>query len=67
MNKERGRSPMQLEQCCAQTEHMLNGTQARLLDLVLINRNSEVTFRRLLDALDTLKTETQWVPECWLD
>ena len=37
-----------------------------LVDLSLINRNVDVTFRRLIDALEALKTETQWVPQDWL-
>jgi len=35
-------------------------------DHTLTNRNAEVTFRRLLDALETLKTQQQWIPVSWL-
>ncbi|CAI2303682.1 unnamed protein product [Caenorhabditis sp. 36 PRJEB53466] len=36
------------------------------IHLTLVNRNIDVTFKRLVDALETLRYETQWVPHSWM-
>ncbi|KAI6178649.1 Guanylate kinase domain containing protein [Aphelenchoides besseyi] len=56
----------ELQSTCAQHEQLMKSDYSRLFDLVLVNRNHDITFRRLLDALEHLKDEPQWVPIDWL-
>lgn len=60
------RTELQLKNTCDQHEKLTNSSYAKYFDLVLVNRNHDITFRRLLDALESLKNEPQWVPLDWL-
>jgi len=46
--------------CHLLTTHLLSASQ------VLVNRNRDVSLRRLLDSLEALKSEAQWIPLEWL-
>lgn len=35
-------------------------------DLVLVNNDFDVTFRQIVEALEHLTTEHQWVPVNWI-
>ena len=48
------------------SERLLKGEHAKFFDLVLVNRNRDVTLRRLADSLERLKHEPQWVPRDWI-
>jgi hypothetical protein len=56
----------ELKSTCDQNAAIMKSEYARYFDLVLTNRNHDITFRRLLDALEHLKNEPQWVPVDWL-
>ncbi|CAJ0563317.1 unnamed protein product, partial [Mesorhabditis spiculigera] len=43
-----------------------NGPLAEQIHLTLINRNMDVTLRRLIDALEALRNDVQWVPVSWM-
>uniref|UniRef100_A0A915EF48 Guanylate kinase-like domain-containing protein n=1 Tax=Ditylenchus dipsaci TaxID=166011 RepID=A0A915EF48_9BILA len=58
--------PKRLKETCEQSERLLQSDYAKYFHLVLVNRNRDVTLRRLLDALDHLKNESQWIPADWL-
>ncbi|KAK0424270.1 hypothetical protein QR680_008585 [Steinernema hermaphroditum] len=64
--RESSKPEEKIRATCEQSAALLASEHAKRFDLVLVNRNNDVTFRRLLDALDHLKNETQWVPESWL-
>ncbi|TKR93252.1 hypothetical protein L596_007745 [Steinernema carpocapsae] len=77
--REHSKSEDKIRSTSEQSVALLNSEHAKRFDLVLVNRNNDVTFRRcvpsdlqflitfrLIDALDHLKNETQWVPESWL-
>ncbi|CAG0902560.1 unnamed protein product [Cyprideis torosa] len=38
----------------------------KYIDLVLVNEDFDLTFRRLLDAIEGLSTESQWIPVQWI-
>uniref|UniRef100_A0A1I7YRK9 Guanylate kinase-like domain-containing protein n=1 Tax=Steinernema glaseri TaxID=37863 RepID=A0A1I7YRK9_9BILA len=64
--RENSKPEERIRETCEQSTALIRSEHAKRFDLVLVNRNNDVTFRRLLDALDHLKNETQWVPESWL-
>lgn len=69
INKLRGataKTEAQLHTICEQNEQLLHCEYAQYFDLILVNRNHDISFRRLLDSLNTLKQEPQWVPLSWL-
>ncbi|CAI4223192.1 unnamed protein product [Auanema sp. JU1783] len=55
-----------LSQVCAKSDEINNGVHTSQIHLTLTNRNMDVTFKRLTDALDCLRYDTQWVPDCWM-
>lgn len=38
----------------------------KYIDVVVVNEDFDLTFQKLMDALDTLSTESQWVPVQWI-
>ncbi|KAI6241434.1 26S proteasome non-ATPase regulatory subunit 7 [Aphelenchoides fujianensis] len=50
----------ELQSTCEENAKLMQSEYARYFDLVLVNRNHEITFRCLLDALEHLKNEPQW-------
>lgn len=56
----------QLSNVCAESDKIANGPYADQIHLTLMNRNMDVTFKRLTDALELLRYDTQWVPESWM-
>lgn len=69
INKLRGataKTESQLKEICEQHEKLLQSEFAQHFDLILINRNHDISFRRLLDCLNQLRSEPQWVPLSWL-
>ncbi|CAJ0593399.1 unnamed protein product [Cylicocyclus nassatus] len=56
----------QLSKVCAESDQIANGPHADQIHLTLMNRNMDVTFKRLTDALELLRNDTQWVPESWM-
>lgn len=38
----------------------------KYIDLVIVNEDFDNTFRQVIDALNTLATEHQWVPVNWI-
>ncbi|KAL7078100.1 hypothetical protein ACQ4LE_002568 [Meloidogyne hapla] len=56
-----------LRNICEQSSKFLNENEwAKQADLLLINRNRDISLRRLLDSLESLKSESQWIPLEWL-
>ncbi|XP_063913526.1 protein PALS2 isoform X1 [Zophobas morio] len=41
-------------------------TYDKYVDQVIVNNDFDVTFRQIIEALDTLTTEHQWVPVNWI-
>ncbi|CAD5210108.1 unnamed protein product [Bursaphelenchus xylophilus] len=50
----------EIKHTCEQHQKLMDSDYSRHFDLVLANRNHDITFRRLLDALEGLKNEPQW-------
>jgi len=59
-------SQEELKKVCEASEKFLQGEWASKIDLVLVNRNRDVTMRRLEDALERMRVEPQWVPREWI-
>ncbi|CAP31081.2 Protein CBG12035 [Caenorhabditis briggsae] len=55
----------QLQSICDESAKIGQECKSRI-HLTLVNRNIDVTFKRLVDALETLRYETQWVPHSWM-
>jgi len=64
-NRTKTRTDEDLIRTCDESAR-LETAYKHYFDLVLVNRNAEVTFRRLIDALESLKTLHQWVPITWI-
>uniref|UniRef100_A0A915C345 Guanylate kinase-like domain-containing protein n=2 Tax=Parascaris univalens TaxID=6257 RepID=A0A915C345_PARUN len=60
------RSEEQMKATIEENKKLLSSDYARMFHLIITNRNADVTFKRLMDALNDLKNEIQWVPESWL-
>ncbi|KAG5683504.1 hypothetical protein PVAND_012779 [Polypedilum vanderplanki] len=45
---------------------MLQRKYEKYLDMVIVNEDFDTTFRQVLDALETLSHEHQWVPINWI-
>ncbi|KAI3411038.1 hypothetical protein GPALN_003123 [Globodera pallida] len=60
------REDAELRRICDQSDQLFHSEHAKCFDLVLVNRNRDISLRRLLDALEALKTEPQWVPLEWI-
>lgn len=45
---------------------MLQRTFQKYIDMVVINEDFDVTFRKVVDALSTIATKHQWVPAHWV-
>ncbi|KAI6182916.1 Guanylate kinase domain containing protein [Aphelenchoides bicaudatus] len=56
----------ELRETCSQHATLMKSEFSQYFDLVLVNQNHDITFRRLLDTLEHLKNEPQWVPTEWL-
>ncbi|KAH7703904.1 Guanylate kinase family protein [Aphelenchoides avenae] len=59
------KSEPELREICEESEKLLEGEYRKYIDLVLVNRNFDITLRRLMEALDRLKNEPQWIPMEW--
>ncbi|CAO4361550.1 unnamed protein product [Caenorhabditis nigoni] len=59
------RTRAQLQSICDKSAKIGQECKSRI-HLTLVNRNIDVTFKRLVDALETLRYETQWVPHSWM-
>ncbi|KAF7629879.1 hypothetical protein Mgra_00009107 [Meloidogyne graminicola] len=56
-----------LKNICEESTKFLNESNwVKQADLLLINRNRDLSLKRILDALELLKSETQWIPLEWL-
>lgn len=44
----------------------LQRTYDKYIDLVIPNNDFDMTFRQIVEALDALTTEHQWVPVNWI-
>jgi len=64
-NRTKTKADAELAKTCEESAKLESQFRS-LVDVVLINRNVDVTFRRLIDALESLKTEPQWIPSAWL-
>ena len=38
----------------------------KYIDMVLVNEDFDSTFKKLMDALEVLSTDPQWVPVQWI-
>lgn len=69
LTKARGetnaKSEPELREICEESTKLVEGEYRRYIDLVLVNRNFDITLRRLMEALDRLKNEPQWIPLEW--
>lgn len=45
---------------------MLQRKYEKYLDMVIVNEDFDQTFRQVLDALEVLSHEHQWVPVNWI-
>lgn len=45
---------------------MLQRKYEKYLDMVIVNEDFDTTFRQVLDALEVLSHEHQWVPVNWI-
>lgn len=50
----------------AEGSAMLQRKYEKYLDMVIVNEDFDQTFRQVLDALDVLSHEHQWVPVNWI-
>lgn len=41
-------------------------TYDKYIDLVIVNKDFDSTFREVIEALEALTTEHQWVPVNWI-
>ncbi|XP_003373411.1 MAGUK p55 subfamily member 2 [Trichinella spiralis] len=62
----RPRTDEELKQICLESQAIKN-IYGHLFDLTLVNRNTEITFRRLLDAFESLRSQKQWIPAEWIE
>lgn len=44
----------------------LQRTYEKYIDLAIVNQDFDATFRRVVEALETLSTDHQWVPVNWV-
>lgn len=44
----------------------LQRTYEKYVDLVIVNEDFDTTFRKVVEALDSLAQEHQWVPVNWI-
>jgi hypothetical protein len=44
----------------------LQRTYEKYIDLVVVNEDFDITFRKVVEALEALSTEHQWVPVNWV-
>ncbi|MCP9260088.1 Guanylate kinase [Dirofilaria immitis] len=62
-------SPYSEEQMMAfirENKELMESSYARMFNIVLVNKNLNATFKKLIEILDELRDEVQWVPEAWL-
>lgn len=45
---------------------LLQRKYEKYLDLVIINEDFDITFRKVIETLDALSHEHQWVPVNWI-
>lgn len=45
---------------------LLQRKYEKYLDMVIINEDFDITFRKVIEALDALSHEHQWVPVNWI-
>lgn len=45
---------------------MLQRTYEKYIDFVIVNEDHDETFRKVVQQLDNLSTEQQWVPVNWV-
>ncbi|GMT37363.1 hypothetical protein PFISCL1PPCAC_28660, partial [Pristionchus fissidentatus] len=60
------RSKEELEKSEKDAEHIAT-TYAKYIHLTLVNRNTDVTFKKLLSALEDLRSNSQYMPANWSD
>lgn len=41
-------------------------TYDKYIDEVIVNNDFDVTFRKIIESMDMLTTEPQWVPVNWI-
>ncbi|VDK70328.1 unnamed protein product [Litomosoides sigmodontis] len=59
-------SEEQLEGYIREHKELMKSDYAKMFHVVLVNRNLDNTFKRLMEHLSELKDEAQWIPEAWL-
>ncbi|MFH4979357.1 hypothetical protein AB6A40_006066 [Gnathostoma spinigerum] len=64
--KRKSLSAEQIQQTLDENKKLLESDESSMFHLVLVNRHTDVTFRRILEALNDLKSEIQWIPESWM-
>lgn len=45
---------------------LLQRTYDKYIDMIIVNEDFDETFRQVVEALETLTTEHQWVPVNWV-
>ncbi|KAK9510307.1 hypothetical protein O3M35_005118 [Rhynocoris fuscipes] len=45
---------------------MLQRNYDKYIDMIIVNEDFDVTFRKVIEALETLSTKHQWVPANWV-
>ncbi|KAK6106516.1 Guanylate kinase family protein [Brugia pahangi] len=56
----------QMEAYIRENKRLMESSYAKMFDIVLVNKNLDTTFKRLMEILNELRNEVQWVPEAWL-
>ncbi|EJD76363.1 MAGUK p55 subfamily member 7 [Loa loa] len=56
----------QMKAYILENKKLMESSYAKMFHIVLVNRNLDVTFKRLMETLSELRDEVQWVPEAWL-
>ncbi|KAL3997926.1 Guanylate kinase family protein [Acanthocheilonema viteae] len=56
----------QMESYIQENKELMESNYAEMFHIVLVNRDLDDTFKRLLEILNKLRDEVQWIPEAWL-
>jgi len=55
-----------LSEIVDQSDRLLKSEYSKYFDLVIVNRNREVVLKKILDTLEGMRNESQWIPLEWL-
>ncbi|CAG9540346.1 unnamed protein product [Cercopithifilaria johnstoni] len=56
----------EMEGYIRENKELMKSNYAKMFHIVLVNRNLDDTFNRLMEILSKLRNEMQWIPEVWL-